>query len=517
MYRQLFSREQQDEIRHVVPAAEYLSQHIIKNSSPFSSPSLYTELKVFVMEIFVRLLERIGGEKLYISNKYREFFAIDSRIRTLISFLLEKRIINSWEISPLTPDQPHNALSLCIIDIAPIAMPSGTTRKLSSSGGQGVGATANEAFIPSLGEALERYSLCKWDPGKLVYGSYEQLQKKGAIHPDSFSFFTKDQLEDDKLKRNRTSPTQKIHWASARSLTNGKKCLIPAQLIYIFYNREHLEEPVFYETTTNGAAAGQGFHDAAVRAISEAIERDAFLVFWLNKLTPHKLNLYSIPSERIQSHIKEIESYNLRLYILDITTDISLPTFVAVLIDNHGDQTVSISAVSDFDIIRGLEKIVLSVTRFVHFSSEYSSAKVREVQKKYPHLTSMFERRILWADKKMLKHIQFFLEGEYKDFSEITGTYPPSPSTAKQKLHTLRDMLADKKYPCYLVDVATPEARSAGLSVVKAVIPDLVPMYFNEKMKPLAVKHLHDAPQAMGRRTSKVVGNEFNPTPHPFV
>jgi len=85
------------------------------------------------------------------------------------------------------------------------------------------------------------------------------------------------------------------------------------------------------------------------------------------------------------------------------------------------------------------------------------------------------------------------------------------------RLSKIRNILKEKRYNCFLADVTSHEACQAGLFVVKAVIPQLVPAYFNEKEKYLGVKRLYALPVILGYREQPLSENELNLIPHPFL
>lgn len=514
MYKQFFFKEQFDKLLHVVTVRKYLYWYIVRKDSPFKPLSLFTRFKLFFAGTLVKFIERVVGTTVYIPNKMGEFFAIDFRLQTLLTTFLKNKTIDSWRIASLSPDLPF--IRHCSIELSPIISPSGKILRLQNSGGAGNAYTLNNAITIAFAEAIERFSLCRWDVKKLLHGSFEDFKTRGAIDPQKFVTISKTQLRDGNLKRCNITSSQKMHWIPAHSFTDKKCYLIPAQLVYIFFNKEYSDEPVFIHGTTNGAAAGKTFDDAVYGALIEAIERDAFFIFWLNKLTPDILDLESVPSKKIKSLTTEIRKYGLELSIVDITTDIAVPTFAAVLIDYYGDVAVSVSAAAGFDIINVIEKLALSILKFTHSNSEKKSSLIEAMRAKYPSIDTMAERRILWSDKKMIPNIEFLIKGETKNFSDIQNRFKSYGNT-KEKLHAISKILKDKNYPCYIVDVTSPEAREANLTVVKAIVPNLVPLYLIEAMKPLGVKRLYETPVRMGRRTSPYNENDLNPTPHPFL
>ncbi len=514
MKKAFFSINQPEELTGVVSAREYVTQRLLFSQSPFREVSRLRRFFVAVHRGLIWVAEKIVRSKLYIKNDLRELYAIDARIRALLLFLLEKKIIVSWEYVLPLPDLPP--LVYCTVEMGAQQFPSGKVLNLQGGRGGGTGQTVNEALIPALAETLERYSLSIWDPRNILFGSFEELRHRGGVPPKMFVSFSEQQLRLPQFSRSLISDTASFGWVRARSLLTGKKHLIPAQSVYILYDEEHADEPYFSNTSTNGAAAGANYDQALYRALCEAIERDGLFAFWLNKIAPPVIDLESIPFPKIQEHLARFKQYQLELFILDITTDLRVPAFCGVLIDRHGQLAVSMSAVADFDVEHALEKLILEVLKFPHcFSLGVCTAPFEELRQRYDRINTFSERRGLWSDQRMIPEIDFFLQGPKKHFSEIVSFDKNMSAALKVKM--IRQILQEKQYACFIVDVSTQEARQAGLYVVKAVLPHLVPAYFFENKRPLGIQRLYSLPVTLGYRTAPLSEGDLNPLPHPFV
>lgn len=514
MNRQRFFDTQPDELLHVVPVDEHIFQNGIANQSPFHPLSIPTKIRLAFVRTWLKYTEKLIGSKLYVHNELRELFAIDSRVRSLLLSLIEKKIVVSWERSLLSPDLPN--IMHCFLRLNFYTTPSGRKRTIQGNRGEGVGNTINEALIIALAESLERHSLCTWESSQIIRGSFNELKDKGAVHPDTLTFFSEHQLGMSYFARNLVSEDKKMGWMKAQSLTEKKQSLIPAQLVNILYTEEYPNEPYFLPSSSNGAAAAISFDEAVVRAICEAIERDGLFIFWLNGISPPKIDLDSISIPSVQKYIKIIKQYKLDLHILDITTDLGIPAFCAVLIDSHGDVAVSISATAGFDVPRILERLVLEILKYPHVGKlPRTETFLKNLRDKYPNIETFEERRTIWSDKKMIPNIQFFLQGKTKKFSDVTTLY--ADLNTQSKLKMLVKTFKEKNHKCYIVDITSSEARDAGLAVVKAVIPTLMPFYFREREKCLGVKRLYTLPVEMGYLKQPLKEDKLNSTPHPFI
>ncbi|MBI2003775.1 MAG: YcaO-like family protein [Parcubacteria group bacterium] len=215
----------------------------------------------------------------------------------------------------------------------------------------GSGFTSNDAFAAGLAETIERYSLCSWGHKKFIKGSFEELKHKSALDPLRFKCFSDNQLMNMKsAERHDFNHQTKFNWIGVKSLLTGKNHLVPAQLVYIRYGSSNEPEPIIRVTTTNGAAAGDSWERAAYSAICENVERDALMNFWLNKIAPPQIREESIKNSWIKDVLGQYKRYNVGIKILDITTDIGLPTFMIASIDRSGrGPAVHISNAADLN------------------------------------------------------------------------------------------------------------------------------------------------------------------------
>lgn len=508
MYRQMAYPEKVDELRHVITAEEYVRHIVGKDASPFLPLPLRYRIVQTVLHLFVRIAKRLLGRELYVENKHRELILLEPRTRALLTRLMDEGVVRSWSRLPLAPDAPP--IIGTTIDIHPTKLPDGRERHMGGSTGNGMGDTLEESFYPALGELLERYALTRWEEQDFVEGTYAELEDRGAVNPKQFVRYSDMQLKDPEYQRSIVDEGTWMKWSHARSLTDDTNVLIPAQLVHILYQLAFPDEPMFQATTSNSAAAGGSFGHAAYGAIGEAIERDSFLLFWLNRIAPPRIKVDTVPVPKVAETFNLVEQYGVRFELLDCTTDIRVPTFMSVCIDPTNAHPVSVNAVTDFDVKTGLEKLMRETVKFLH--AGWRKGEGATDPKK---ITSIEERQLYWARPEMIKEMDFLLAGEERSFDACN--FPSDPGGYTERLRTLAGIFREKDYSCYLVDVKSRQARKAGLNVVRAVIPELTPIYFNENRKHLNAPRLYSVPEKLGYTDTAKNENELNPVPHPFL
>ncbi|RLA73096.1 MAG: hypothetical protein DRG30_06675, partial [Epsilonproteobacteria bacterium] len=190
------------------------------------------------------------------------------------------------------------------------------------------------ALVKCLGESVERVSTQSYFDKNQIYSTFKKL-KQDAISPTSVSLFTKKQLTQKEYIKYRVTENSQLSWTSGYSLFNLKEVLIPTQLVYYSYKHKS-EEGMFGPLISTGAAGGGSLSAAILRGVYEVVERDSFMIFYLNKLPGKKINLTSIADKRVKKALEVCGRYRLTWHAINITSDLEIPVIVSILVDETG-------------------------------------------------------------------------------------------------------------------------------------------------------------------------------------
>ena len=367
------------------------------------------------------------------------------------------------------------------------------------------------ALIRALGETFERYTLSTYQDNTSLWSNYNNLKKlhKRVLNPKdilSFSYFkTKPNFEIYK------NEFDMLEWTEGVSLTQqGKSVLIPAQLISVPYKFKP-KEPVIRFPITTGAACYSSLRGAILNGLLEVIERDAFMISYLNKLSRNIINVTRSHDRDIKTILSSIKKYNLELYILDISTDVPVYSILAIIIDRTGlGPAVSLGMKSAL----GIKKAIIgAVEESIHGRFwireallQTKKTKIRRIQKKRYYLADIKERGILWSDPKMINKINFFFSGKHIQLTSLLS----------KKANSLEDVLKwFKKHNIEVIykDITLPEIRKQGIYVVKVIIPQFQPLYLDEAFPYQTGERLKNVPLKLGLNPLQKI-YKF---PHPFL
>jgi ribosomal protein S12 methylthiotransferase accessory factor len=215
----------------------------------------------------------------------------------------------------------------------------------------GRGRTPAEAEAGCIGEALERYSLIYRGDEQFVRA---ELSEIAAIHPDDIQLFS--QLQYAERETWNASTDEDVHvpepfesdvpvdWLAAQSLSREKSVRFVAAAGCLMWYQFRPGEPEFARADTIGCASGATFDDAIERALLEWVERDALAIWWDNRLPRTGVRLESFDSSDLNDVAAGLRRIGRDLFLLDCTTDIGVPVYVAVAARADGSEPLMGSA-----------------------------------------------------------------------------------------------------------------------------------------------------------------------------
>ena len=499
------------EMAFISPIRSKIDDLISKEEIPFIARSA---VNILIGKIFVKIceiVESLLGVQLFVKVFGDEFDHVDTKLKKLLNLLLIEGIIESFQFKLPIPEWPKVIYASASLNS--IQLPSGISQRLSGTTGGGCALDYNTATEKALAEALERYSLSHYDPLNFIQGTFEDVKYKNPLDIRTFENFSEKQLQDPVYYKNHYfNEKTKFGWVLAQSFLDSKERIVPAQLAFLFYETGE-GEPTIRQTTTNGAAAGSSWEMATYNAICENIERDSLMIFWLNRLAPPKIDLSSITDQKTKDVIDQCRRYRINLTVFDITTDLSVPVFLGVVLDDtKGRYAVHVSPRADLDSNAAIFHAVVDSLK-VGVSKNVSMDEIDSANKKAQDLRTLDDRRLFWANPERLKDIEFLFQG-------LTRPVPGNKfatTTYSEKLAELKRIFETRQSEIYLVDVTAPAARESGLTVLMSIIPELYPLYLSEHFKYLGIKRLYDAPVKMGYLNTPRKEEEMNPVPHPML
>ena len=194
----------------------------------------------------------------------------------------------------------------------------------------GTGLSLAEALTSCLGEGLEFLSQLEREGDVTRTGTADDV--RGLLDADLAVWLADCQPDL------RPTSGRSVDWLSATNVDGSRNTLVPAD-ICLRRSDTRRALPLLGPLST-GCAVGGSREQAAARAILELVERDAVALWWRGGRRGRPVS----PGGAIASEAAELLS-TLRAgqagrvaWLLDITTEFRIPTFVAVSADSEGRQ-----------------------------------------------------------------------------------------------------------------------------------------------------------------------------------
>jgi ribosomal protein S12 methylthiotransferase accessory factor len=209
----------------------------------------------------------------------------------------------------------------------------------------------HQACDSCIGEALEFYSIAYRGNEKMNRAHLADMP--AGIDPRNILLYSEAQYESRRhsnqflSERHRIPETfdcaRPLDWLPGIRLADGKPAWVPAACCLLHYQYRP-DEPKFAVADRAGCAAGASYSDALAGALLELIEHDAVAIWWYNQIQRPEIEIESFDSPVILAVRDAMATLKRKLWILDVSTDIGIPAYLAVSTLNDGRELLFGSA-----------------------------------------------------------------------------------------------------------------------------------------------------------------------------
>jgi ribosomal protein S12 methylthiotransferase accessory factor len=242
-----------------------------------------------------------------------------------------------------------------------------------SGGSFGKGSTAEQGEASALMEAIERYCGIFQGNEIRVTRRFTDFAPGEAIPPNDVLLFSDAQyryhqasgLSSDPphMSAPPFDPSAKIEWSPVWSLRDQRFKYLPTTLLYFFHSG-----PGTYQVhaDSNGCAAGNTLEEAIVQGFLELIERDAYAIWWYNRLRRPELDLTQFDDPYVRDLKSQLAETGRRVWVLDMTSDLGVPAFVTIAHwTKDGQEAVEFGSGAHFDARIALLRAMTELNQFL--------------------------------------------------------------------------------------------------------------------------------------------------------
>ena len=257
------------------------------------------------------------------------------------------------------------------------------------------------------------------------------------------------------------------------------RCACRPQLVFLS-NSFRDETLIRREQITTGAALGpKGTDLAFASGLFEIVERDATMAAYLRRASPPRI--IGLEGE-LRDALEYLRRYHLEPYLLDVTTDLGIPSVAAVTVDETGlGPAINVGTAAGLTFEEAISSALFESIQtrnpgrlFRDPSSEPAPAGEgpRTIEQRFAH----------WYPTERIADLDFWLETPHEvRYDELASEC--------RTLDEAQRLILDRGFHIYTAEVTLPELDQAGFEVLRVLIPELHPLYLTEANKMLYSVH----------------------------
>ena len=372
--------------------------------------------------------------------------------------------------------------------------------------GHGRAITYREAQPVAIIELYERLGGFPFDSPVLMNLAYEQI-KDFAIDPRSLGEHTEEQLSHPTARVLPFGTDTPMDWVWGQDAETAEQLLVPAEVGFYQYeyryklnrraaraarksnpreNRKH-----FYDSSS-GCAAGSNRAEAALHSLLELAERDAFLLAWHRRKPLPRIRLSSIADPDSRALIDLIHARGFDVHLFVATQDIDLPIVWAMALNRVNPYPAMFSSggsgVNPAQAVRGALR---EVAQLVTDPVDPDTSDIEPMLEDPWLMEELVQHPRYYTHPDTLPRSTAVLGGPETAVDEAFGDWPGRLTRAangdvRGALDFVRGRYAEAGLDrVILVDQTTREHRDAGIAIVKAVVPGILPMCFGHAQQRL--------------------------------
>lgn len=343
----------------------------------------------------------------------------------------------------------------------------------------GRGLSFEQARLSCLGEAAELASACLWGDEPLSTASYLDVGGAG-LHPANILMVSDEQYGqrsewnskygDFDWIPERLDEGRPIEWIEVTSPGGMDRTLIPAACAFIGYF-EPKAAGAFAVADSSGCAAGATLEEATIAAFLEIVERDATALWWYGGHLRPAADMSNTPTA---AKLVESLKHGRRVHVIDVTSDLKVPVFVAISAEQDG-SAVAMGAAADFDAERAM---LSALTEMVQ--TEFSLAV-----RKSTHMEGIDAFRF-WLDHVTLKNFPHLAPAGVVSHTTAGRECSFWPATVE----TCTSLARNSGLEMFALNLTRPQI---GVPVVRVIMPGMRTTRYR-----LADGRLNEVPSKLG-------------------
>ena len=371
----------------------------------------------------------------------------------------------------------------------------------------GKGSTRAQSEASALCEAVERYSgALHGDEIRTRRRLTDFAGEDEAIHPNAAQLFSDSQLDNARsinakghpynVVPPRLAPDAEVDWTPVWSLTEKRHRYLPTSMLYSMAPEQRGPSDLIADS--NGCAAGNTLEEAILQGFYELVERDAFAIWWYNRLRVPAADFGGFNDEYLASAPSHYAGYERDLWMLDVTSDIGIPTFVALSRRPDGDtEDIIYGAGCHADPRLAALRALCELNQCLTWLPRPGKRDGR------PTIDDPLA--LWWWKTARLEDCPWLAPATNETAPASSGYKVIESADTHEDVEACRALVEERGMEFLVLDQTRPDI---GMPVVRVVVPGM--RHFWPRF---ALGRLYDVPVRMGYRDRPLVERDLNPAP----
>jgi thiazole/oxazole-forming peptide maturase SagD family component len=387
----------------------------------------------------------------------------------------------------LEPPDDDNARMPFVVSAAPpyVVDDDGALKRLPL--GWGKGFTISGALLSAVGEAIERYAASLPDPDSITWNPAEDLDAP-VLDPRELVFYSPEQYGSDGFPYSRFNPDVCHPWVKGTWLGRDTSVWVPA--IFTYLSLSLRSEQLLCQGSSNGLAASFDAETAAVSAVMELIERDAFMTAWITRRPAERIILDDSLESHFASIIEGFERLGATVEIYRLPTSVCGTTILGLALgDGKRYPGVTLGLGTDLDARSAFGKALLELAQTGPHLRRMMLSGAWPVPKCPSDVQAMLDHAAYYFPAERRSELDWLRRGESSiKLGELRG------SNQRTGIEACASALDAASVRVALADVTSPDVALSPFRVVRAVSPDLQPLWYGYGFERLNTRRLDLSP-----------------------
>lgn len=384
---------------------------------------------------------------------------------------------------------------------------------MSERGSCGKGTSEAAAQIGAIGEAVEHYCASHANIQQMRRAAFVEMED--AIAPPEFVLYSESQYtRPGGFRWARWDPASETGWLPARELPGRNRVWVPAGMIYLNFSGEQPQD-ILCPPTSSGSAAGRDLDSAVFRGLMEAVERDAFMITWLNRLPVPAIDYSRLrgPCGTIRDHYAR---YGVEVRAFLLATDLPVTAVMAVGFQREGEGPAAVVGLGcALDPESALRGALFEVCQMRPSEAERHAGGESAKLNSYSDVHTLEEHAHYFCRQDHMNEMDFL--DKTSNLVKFEDLWDHSTGSVDGDLNFLVNELRNIGSRALFSDVTTPDLAGFPIKVVRALATQLQPIAFGHDQQRLGGARLFELPAKLGYPGGVRTEAQLNPCPHPLA